>query len=199
MLKDECIIYFGPEKWDGMWRNRHQLMSRFSQNNKVLYVEPAIGLKQLHARSFSETAFKPGWSKLYSESLLRSINENLFVYQTPWYLPIIGRFPLSDLSWFMWISALKKTLYKLNFKTPIIWLSRPTMKKFLNATCLTNHELVRWDQMGNPFRQLAEIVRQKFVHIIVQECAIQVKENGADRNVHRCSCCLPGVFCCARS
>ena len=42
MLKGQSIIYFGPEKWNGMWRNRHQLMTRLSIKNKVLYVEPVI-------------------------------------------------------------------------------------------------------------------------------------------------------------
>ena len=30
-----------------MWRNRHQLMSLFAKNNKVIYVEPQVYLKNI--------------------------------------------------------------------------------------------------------------------------------------------------------
>ena len=31
MITGRSILYFGPEQWDGLWRNRHQLMSRFAE------------------------------------------------------------------------------------------------------------------------------------------------------------------------
>ena len=45
MLKGQNIIYFGPESWEGLWRNRHQLLSVFARENRVLYVEPRVFLR----------------------------------------------------------------------------------------------------------------------------------------------------------
>ena len=52
-MNGETIIYFGPEPWEGMWRNRHQLMSRMAKKNYVYYVEPALSLRQAFAQLFS--------------------------------------------------------------------------------------------------------------------------------------------------
>ena len=51
-LEGETIVYFGPEPWEGMWRNRHQLMSRLAANNRVIYVEPAHNIRPALRRLF---------------------------------------------------------------------------------------------------------------------------------------------------
>ena len=40
MIEGESFVYFGPEQWQSMWRNRHQLLVRLARANKVVYVEP---------------------------------------------------------------------------------------------------------------------------------------------------------------
>ena len=41
------FVYLGLSPWEGMWKNRHQLMSRFAAELPVLYVEPWQRLRQL--------------------------------------------------------------------------------------------------------------------------------------------------------
>jgi len=41
------MIYLGMSPWEGMWRNRQQLMSRFAKMMPVLYVEPWTTLKKV--------------------------------------------------------------------------------------------------------------------------------------------------------
>ncbi len=43
-LSGECIVCLAPDPWSGLWRNRHQIMTRLARHNTVLYVEPRLYL-----------------------------------------------------------------------------------------------------------------------------------------------------------
>jgi len=47
MLEGRDILCFAPERWEGIWRNRHQIMSRLARRNRVLFVEPRPYLRNL--------------------------------------------------------------------------------------------------------------------------------------------------------
>ena len=34
MIAGFDIVYYGPEPWAGMWRNRHHLLSRLARGNR---------------------------------------------------------------------------------------------------------------------------------------------------------------------
>ncbi len=80
-MKGETILCFSPEKWSGMWRERQQIMSRLSRDNRVLYIEPERdpdlsylssllnNLRNLHALE------------------CRRLSENLVIYPGPPSLP----------------------------------------------------------------------------------------------------------------
>jgi glycosyltransferase involved in cell wall biosynthesis len=133
MLEGENLIYFGPEKWDGMWRNRHQLMSRFARCNKVLYVEPVVGFKQFRNRIFVNEFSKKIWPSTLMKGRVTKNKDNLYIYHSSRCIPILGRYLLNKITLAIWISLLKKTISKLEFNRPIIWLSRPTMDVYLNV------------------------------------------------------------------
>lgn len=127
MLQGHDLIYFGPGRWHGLWRNRHQLLSRFAHHNRVLYVEPATDL-----RTFREQwrTGRVGPSELCRElrqSRLTQPQPNLYIYHSPTYLPVSGRFPFDRLTWQIWTAALRATLRRLGFHQPLLWLSRPEM------------------------------------------------------------------------
>ena len=134
MLTGHSIVYFGPGKWDGLWRNRHQLMSRFARFNKVMYVEPLVYLNQLRHqylyRGYS------GWKELIRLARQNRFEigpNNLYIYRTNPFLPISGRFPFDKITLWAWKSRLKLTMKKLGFYRPIIWLSQPWMGKFIGS------------------------------------------------------------------
>ena len=40
MLSDQTFVCLAPERWSGLWRNRHQLLTRFARPNRGLGAEP---------------------------------------------------------------------------------------------------------------------------------------------------------------
>ncbi len=44
LLAGEAILCYAPDPWAGLWRNRHQIMSRLARQNTVVYIEPRLYL-----------------------------------------------------------------------------------------------------------------------------------------------------------
>jgi glycosyltransferase involved in cell wall biosynthesis len=131
ILAGHDIIYFGPGKWDGMWRNRHQLMSRFARYNNVMYVEPIFTIHKL--RKQLRRGYR-GISEIWHDARHAGVTkaaENLYIYHSPAYIPISGRFPLDKITWWVWNLLFKQTMKRLGFIRPIIWLSQPNMSCFI--------------------------------------------------------------------
>jgi len=121
MLEGYSLVYFGPEPWDGLWRNRHQLLSVFARANKVLYVEPRVSLRPTMRAIWRER--RPGlkWP------LCEEVQSNLFVFHTPRLAPVSGNQLLAALTRSTRHILLRKTLHQLGMHKPIVWLSRPNM------------------------------------------------------------------------
>jgi len=123
MLTGHSIIYFAPGKWDGLWRNRQQLMSVFARQNKVLFIEKR---PYLRATLAGLRRGELGRSDLY-RSPVRQISENLFVFRYPIWAPVSGRFPLNQLTRVARRLCIQNTLRKLKMSQPIVWFSLPDM------------------------------------------------------------------------
>jgi hypothetical protein len=80
-VRSETILCNSPEVWDGMWRERQQIMSRLARDYRVLFVEPE--------RDFYRPYVSSLWCNLRQLPNLRakSISTNLFVYPGPPSLP----------------------------------------------------------------------------------------------------------------
>ncbi len=128
MLSGASIIYFAPEKWDGLWRNRQQLMSVFARQNTVLYIEP-----RLHLRPTITGFWRGGlgWSEI-RHSLLRHISDQLYVFRYPVLVPISGQFPVNELTRLLRRLSLRQALRKLQMTQPIVWFARPDMLDLLD-------------------------------------------------------------------
>jgi len=122
-LRDETIVYFGPENWDGMWRNRHQLMSRFAHHNKVIYVEPAKKLRPV-LRNFLRRQ-PPAMTKHKARVSIDS--SGVLIYHSPWWLPLTGRSPFRQFSVWLYLKVFANACNIQEQCRPIVWLSRPTM------------------------------------------------------------------------
>jgi glycosyltransferase involved in cell wall biosynthesis len=123
MLRGRSLIYFGPGPWEGMWRNRHQLLSRFARHNQVLYVETPHYFQRL--RQLVRKSGWPGLKQLAQKSGAQHIEAGLYVYRSPVTAPLMGRAVLETASQQLWVLALRATLQRLHFDNPILWLARP--------------------------------------------------------------------------
>ena len=121
MLTGHNLIYFAPDKWDGLWRNRQQLMSVFARQNKVMFVE-----RRLHVRPTLTDLRRGNWglSDLLRSSILQ-VSENLFVFRYPVWAPVCGRF--DQLTKIVRKQFIQNALQKLNMSQPIVWFSSPYM------------------------------------------------------------------------
>ncbi|MCO6453224.1 MAG: glycosyltransferase [Caldilineales bacterium] len=113
MISGYDIVCFSPNRWDSLWRNRHQIMSRLARHNRVLFVEPAGYLRDRSNSVQQETAKAP--------NLISPLN-NLWVYRPPDYAPISGRRPLSEITFAMRRSHLRRTMQRLGMNEPLVWI-----------------------------------------------------------------------------
>ena len=126
-LRGETIIYFGPEPWEGLWRNRHQLMSRFAEDNDVWYVEPPAPIRDvLGIKRRDGTPAQPLRGKLCSRD-----ESGVRIFHGVWWLPTTGRKPLEELSIRLFLWAVKLVARVGRKRKPIVWYSRPNMVHYI--------------------------------------------------------------------
>jgi glycosyltransferase involved in cell wall biosynthesis len=121
MLTGHSLVYFAPGKWDGLWRNRHQLMSVFARHNKVVFVERRLRLPQ------TLTGFRRGdlgLSDLFRPPI-RQISQNLSVFRYPIWAPACGRY--DHVAKRVRRLAIRDALRRLHISNPIVWFSFPSM------------------------------------------------------------------------
>ena len=122
MLEGEDIICIASNPWDDIWRRRQQLMSRFARGNRVLYVEPPL--------SFLSALFSPkNWTSFINGDFFIRGNENEpYILRQYALLPLERSFLRIGIGWVKkindWFSlrVLKRTLKKLNFDQPVLWV-----------------------------------------------------------------------------
>jgi glycosyltransferase involved in cell wall biosynthesis len=123
MIAGESFVYFGPEVWHGMWRNRHHLMTRLARTNKVVYVEPRPYVHQIAA---SLRRGESGLPDLWRERCMVQEQPNLWVYRPPRYAPLGGPPPVRAATHALRKGALRRELAVLGIERPIVWISTPT-------------------------------------------------------------------------
>lgn len=165
-----------------MWRNRHHLMSRFAEHNKVMYVEPKIYLRDARRR-WREGDLRRQDLK---QARVTQATSHLYVYHNPGFLPISGRWPLDRMSWSLYKGLLKRTMRELGFDRPIIWVSRPEMGDLMSGfdEALTIYHVVdeylsyhRDDVEARKRHQVMErqILAKADVVIVVSESLLKAK------------------------
>jgi glycosyltransferase involved in cell wall biosynthesis len=128
VLTGQSIIYFG-DQWDGVLRNRQQLMSIFARRNKVLFVEKQSALRPTLDR------FQRGDLRLIDlfRPHLRQISENLYVFRYPLYAPVSGHFPVKQFTRLARSLSLRSAVRKLRIRQPIVWFYHPQWVDWVNV------------------------------------------------------------------
>ena len=124
MIRGEDFVYYGPEAWQSMWRNRHHLLSRLARANRVVYVEPRPYVEQISA------ALRSGeWriADLYREHGLAAALPGLWTYRSPRYAPLGGPPPVRAICHRLRRHAMRADLAAAGIRQPIVWISTPTL------------------------------------------------------------------------
>lgn len=128
LLTGHNLIYFAPETWDGLWRNRQQLMTLFAQHNQVLYVEEIPRLDRLK-KKIKQGALTIGD---LIRPPLQQRQSSLYIFRYPvWGFhnrkPVLGSLTRSIRR-----KSLNKVVKSLNIQQPIVWFHRPEMITLLD-------------------------------------------------------------------
>ncbi|MCC6191890.1 MAG: glycosyltransferase [Anaerolineales bacterium] len=165
MLSGHNIVYFGPEKWDGLWRNRHWLMSLFARRNAVLYVEPQLSLRRTLAewRRGGRVALAPWrWQPT------THIQAGLHVYHPPPFAPKTKLPALGPITGTLRRGLLRSAARRLGLQDPIVWISRPDLAAtagILNPRLTIYHVVDEYS--GYPGKSEAERARQRAAELPV--------------------------------
>jgi glycosyltransferase involved in cell wall biosynthesis len=121
MIQGERILCFAPDPWSDIWRNRHRLLGVLARSNRILYVEPRLGIRQL-GRKLRAGEVRP---RHFFRRRVEEVRPNLFVYHDPLHLPrtaLRGAGPLVERAR---DRLLRGALERLEMSRPILWIVRP--------------------------------------------------------------------------
>ena len=117
------MIYLAMSPWKGMWKNRHQLMSRFAATMPVMYVEPWIRLRRLRRQGFRYL-----WDRgRQQENNVEQPVANLFVYRSPVTAAVSGSRFVKPITGRYWLRGVREAAGNAGITRPILWLSLPEM------------------------------------------------------------------------
>jgi glycosyltransferase involved in cell wall biosynthesis len=121
VLSGQTVVCFAPDPWTGLWRNRHQIMTRLAKNNTVIYVEPRVYLSEAIRKA------RRGQTRIADVRAprLRRERDNLYLYKDPVYAPYAGRLSGGRITAAIRRTALRGALASLHATAPILWLLRP--------------------------------------------------------------------------
>ncbi len=123
MIRGEDFVYYGPEGWQSMWRNRHQLLSRLARANRVVYVEPRPYIEQITG---GLRAGELHVADLWRDRGLASALPGLWTYRSPRYAPLGGPPPVRAACHWLRRDAVRRDLLAAGMHRPIVWISTPT-------------------------------------------------------------------------
>jgi hypothetical protein len=158
MITGHNFVYLGPERWEGLWRNRHWLMSRLARSNRVLYVEPQRSLRRTAADWRTGQVSLAPW-KWHS---LSHLQDDLYVYHAPPFAPVTGLAGVRDVSEGLRRHLLRRAARSLKLAQPIVWIARPDVASLASvfAPQLTIYHVVD-EYSGYPGMSAAARARQR--------------------------------------
>ena len=115
------IIFIAAEPWEHYtWRRRHHVAWNLAKNNRVLFVEPPLTVRQ----PFS--AINLNWRHLLNLGRFKYQGRNLYSYSPvrlfPLSFPGSKRFNYYEIDKQRTFNTLNKIVKKLEFKNPILWV-----------------------------------------------------------------------------
>jgi hypothetical protein len=158
MITGHNLVYLGPERWDGLWRNRHWLMSYLARGNRVLYVEPQRSLRRTAADWRAGRVSLAPWKW----RALSHIQDELYVYHAPPFAPVTGLAGARTVAEGLRRQLLRRAARRLKLAQPIVWMARPDVASLASvfAAQLTIYHVVD-EYSGYPGMSPAARARQR--------------------------------------
>lgn len=120
-LAGSGMVYLAMSPWQGMWKNRHQLMSRIARRMPVLYVEPWTTLRDWRT---GRVSVAEAW-QTRRERRLRHETDQLYVYPDSRLRPVSGSRMLGALTQAYWLRGVRRAARHCGIDRPILWVSQP--------------------------------------------------------------------------
>ncbi|MDD5492280.1 MAG: glycosyltransferase [bacterium] len=127
MIKNENIICISSADWDNpYWVNQQHIMSRFSRQNKVLYIE-SMGLRRpvLQSKDMKRIGRR---LKRFLQGPIK-ISENLYTY-SPLLLPFYKFDFIRLLNHKIMLVTLRRLIKQLSLTNPVLWSYVPNTVNF---------------------------------------------------------------------
>jgi glycosyltransferase involved in cell wall biosynthesis len=163
MIENQIIINFAAVDWDFIWQRHQQLMSRFAEKNKVIYIEPSYSLLALRKkREFRKF--------IRSFKGVTDINENLKIVTLPPLVPFENNFYwVRKINFLITKRLIKKLVKNISAQPPILWLTFPWFLDFIGQfdeklvcyDCVDDHVALAAPSGREKVRKLEEKVFQK--------------------------------------
>lgn len=115
------MIYLAMSPWQGMWKNRQQLMSRFARQMPVLYVEPWTTVRDWRT---GRVSIADAWTNRRNRRI-RHETDQLFVYPSQHHLPVSGSRTLGGVTQAIWLQGVRRAARRCGITRPILWVSQP--------------------------------------------------------------------------
>lgn len=187
MIENQSIICFASDPWDSMWRNRHQIMSRLSRTNKVLYIEPKT-------YTVPELLKKSSIKRSLQNKRLKHVMNGLWVFRHPFW-GVSSRWPvIKQLGLRLRIHAIHRATRKLQMQHPILWVVDPrlgTVVKYFKKALVCYHVVDNYSAAPYYSEKIREDLKQaeKFILpiadlVIVTSPFLQKEKSKFNSNVH---------------
>jgi glycosyltransferase involved in cell wall biosynthesis len=113
-------LSFSLDRWTGVWRSRHHVMSQFSKSMRVLYVDPATYVGDLFGRPSPRRSNRPtGVSRIAAD---------LYTYVPPRWLPDSYRYPKLDRAIkHLRYAQIRHVMRRLGMARPILYIWHPDL------------------------------------------------------------------------
>lgn len=136
------IICLSTAHWDApLWTNRQRLMNIYTQNHRVLFVEPG-----LYSKSYTLDFVRRQPGRLQPSQWIHKEKENLWVY-SPNLLPLYRYSPqIQNRAWAIALRHIQKFCRQNKMDQPVLWLYSPAA---IGALGHLNESLVVYDCVDN--------------------------------------------------
>ena len=117
-LAKRSILSFSLERWSGVWRSRHHIMSRLALENRVLFATSPFYVRKV---------FKGLGNDAYEKAGVLKVSDNLYSYIPPRWLPATYGYPAIERA----IKEqrcrhIRRMMNRLGMDRPILYIWHPS-------------------------------------------------------------------------